>query len=466
MAKAVAPEFDFAQKVSQARYLLNRECPFLATLVNKVPVLISTEIPTACVVNRGEMGEMWMNPEFFSDLGVGETGFVMAHEVMHLAYGVFPRLEALGEGACTSTVNEAHDYLINGQLQELVSAFPSCGMKIPTGDKAPLLDRRLSDGKCLETLYAELLKKKQEQKKSQAAQGEGQGQGAGQSKGQGQGESQGQGQGQGKGESQGQGQNPGAQAPKPAGKGYSDATDIVVEPKKGCSPEESKKVTDEQARRWQNALAEAMAIHETWKAGGTGRGDLPGSVLETIKSILAPEVNWIERVFQMAEGHLRGDSLSYSRLSKRGIALDTILPGRGRNRPRLGWVLDTSGSMGSDDLALMGGIGEQVASVYEASCRMIHVDAGVTVDEEVDDLASYFQGTWEVKGRGGTVFEPALEALTNDGEPVDLVILCTDGYVSWPAFESWPCPVFVLTTGEMPPAPYEGVKVEQPRRGR
>ena len=467
MTSQPKPNYDtLVQKVSQARYILNRECPFLANLVNRVPVRISEGVQTACVVNRGEMGEMWLGPDFFGGLSVGETAFVLAHEVMHLAYGVFPRFSALGPMADMGVFNQAHDYVINGQLQELTIAFPASGMAIPTGDKAPLLDRRLSDGKSAEALYGELLKKKQSAPKPQNGSGSGPG-----SSPNGQGKpSQGQGQdgdpkpGEGEGEGEGKskdGENP--PTPGGGGKGFSDATDVVMEPGSGDEGK-AQGDADTQARRWQNALAEAVAAHEAWKQSAPGRGNLPGSVTEAIKEILRPEINWIERVFQMADGHLRGGGVSYSRLSKRGIALDTMLPGRGRRRPRLGFVLDTSGSMSSAELGLMAGVGLEIANSYEAECRMIHVDAGVNMDEEVDDLASYFQAGFVAKGRGGTVFEPAVEALKNDGEPVDLVILCTDGGVAWPDHDSWPCPVFVVSTGELPPAPYQGAKVTQPRR--
>ena len=463
------PNYDtLVQKVSQARYILNRECPFLANLVNRVPVRISEGVQTACVVNRGEMGEMWLGPEFFADLGVGETAFVMAHEVMHLAYAVFPRFASLGPMAEIGLFNQAHDLVINGQLQELTVAFPASGMVLPSGEKAPLLDRKLSDGKSAEAIYQELMKKKAAQpKQSQSQSGQGKpqsGQGQPQS-GQGQPKpGQGQGQEQGGQPSEGQGNKEKEMAaPTTGGKGYSDATDVVMEP---GNDDESKAQgdMDAQARRWQNALAEALAAHEAWKQSAPGRGSLPGSVSETIKEILRPEINWIERVFQMADGHLRGGGVSYARLSKRGIALDTMLPGRGRRRPRLGFVLDTSGSMSSAELGLMAGVGLEIANNYEAECRMIHVDAGVNLDEEVDDLASYFQGGYEAKGRGGTVFEPAVEALKNDGEPVDLVILCTDGGVAWPDYDKWPCPVFVVSTGDLPPAPYQSAKVSPPKR--
>ncbi len=444
-AKSGLDELAFG--VAQARYLLNREIPFLGSLLNRIPIKIVGDgaVRTACVVNRGELGEIWLNHNFFQGMCVGEIGFVLSHEVLHPAYGFFSRFEWLGPGADMKTANKAHDYLINGQLDELIKLFPNAGLKIPTGKKAPLLNRALSDGKSLEPLYRELLAKKDDQ----AQQG---GAGAGSGPGQG-------------GPGAGEPGDGGERQPQPSGEGFADATDCVMEGPSGKDRStEDQARQDEMMRRWQGALSEAAAIHEVWRQSGKGRGALPGSVTETIEQIIRPQINWVESLFHMAEGHLRGGGVSYARLSKRGIALDTMLPGRSRKRPRLGILKDTSGSVGTEELRLFGGVCVQVAGNYEAEARVLQVDSKLQVDEEVDDLLAYFENGFQAKGRGGTVYEPAIEALKNEGEPVDLLLILTDGGVSWPDLTAWPCPVFVVSTGPLPPTPYASAKLELPRR--
>jgi len=336
--------------------------------------------------------------------------------------------------------NKAHDYLINGQLDEFVKTFPLAGLAIPKGDKAPLLNRALSDGKSLEQLYRELVKDMPRQAQPKSGGGPGAGQ---------------------KQCSQGQGDE---QAPQPSGQGYSDATDCVMEEKPGPKTAEDQARRDEMARRWQGALAEAAAIHEAWRQSGKNRGDIPGSVKEAIDHVTRPQINWVESLFHMAEGHLRGGGVSYSRPSKRGIALDTLLPGRARKKPRLAIVKDTSGSVETAELRLFGGVCVEIASNYEAEARLIQVDSALQMDEEVDDLLEHFQHGFEAKGRGGTVFEPAITALETEGEPVDLILVLTDGGVSWPKYEAWPAPVFVVSTGTLPPDTYPSAKLEMPRR--
>jgi hypothetical protein len=94
----------------------------------------------------------------------------------------------------------------------------------------------------------------------------------------------------------------------------------------------------------------------------------------------------------------------------------------------------------------------------DTEVRLIQCDTRVTVDEEVEDMETLMRRPMAFSGGGGTVFDLIPERLENEGEPVNLVVLLTDGEpVRWPPIEAWPCPVVVVTTRTMPPESYHQV---------
>lgn len=64
--------------------------PFFSQLLLKMEIVESTSIPTACVTPR----QLIYNPEFFDKLTLDEAIFVIAHEIMHLAWQHLPRVRA------------------------------------------------------------------------------------------------------------------------------------------------------------------------------------------------------------------------------------------------------------------------------------------------------------------------------------------------------------------------------------
>jgi predicted metal-dependent peptidase len=506
---------------SEMRYIFNNSIPFLGHLVNKVAPEVAL-CGTAMTTNEGSMGRIYFDPIFVSQLTRGQFATVWLHEMLHQAFGYFSRVGTRDQ----SRFNRAHDYAINLVIQDFMDANPKLGLEWPTIAK-PLLDRRftgMTAEKIYDVLTSEDEKKEQQEKSSKSGKSdEKAGQGAGE-KGSNQGseegskpesetkdgEDEGQGKDEGDGESEGGqdgdsdsqegGKGKGApkggdkkggkgngkgdaeadesddaggsggqdcnsrttekdETPRPRdnGEGYHDATDCVsVNNKKpeGTRNAENKNIEE----NWKRAMAEAKNIQAM-----RGIGNMPGGLESILDEIFKPKVNWMQAVIFQVDGHLRGRGRTYTRLAKRSLACEVMLPGRSRKNPRFGIVMDTSASVSDEEEKAFLGLARQLAENVDGDVRLIQVDTIIHEDKDYDDLDRLGYGKkFGLKGRGGTNFSlvPAL-LHKSEPEPVDLVLIFTDGEpMSWPDINEWPCPVIVVTTRTMPPASYKGIKLE------
>ena len=169
-----------------------------------------------------------------------------------------------------------------------------------------------------------------------------------------------------------------------------------------------------------------------------GRGSLPSALVAEIRALAQPPLRWdvelarwFEEMFPALE-----PVQTYARPSRRQSATPDI--------PRPGWltpevpttqrtfgvILDTSGSM---DVRLLGQALGAIASYAQAHdvpaarvvfCDAVAYDAGYL---DVDDIA----GRVRVRGRGGTVLQPAVNALERATDFPDdgPILIITDGFI-------------------------------------
>lgn len=133
-------------RFQRLRYRLNRELPFLAHLLNKVPPRFAP-VGTARTRDSGEWGEVYFDPAFASGLTEGQLGVVWAHEVLHLAFGFFSRRG----NRDLRRFNVAHDYAINLALDDLMRARPGV-LEWTREPWLPYLDRAF-EGLSAEAIY-------------------------------------------------------------------------------------------------------------------------------------------------------------------------------------------------------------------------------------------------------------------------------------------------------------------------
>lgn len=166
-----------------------------------------------------------------------------------------------------------------------------------------------------------------------------------------------------------------------------------------------------------------------------GRGDLPGDWGRWVSTILDPVVDWrnvlhaaVRRGLGWANGHT---DYTYTRISRRQAAAGpVILPALRRPVPRVGIVVDTSGSV--DDGLLAQALGEidgvlAALGVADPQVTVLAVDAAVhavTTVRRADAVS--------LAGGGGTDMALGIQAAQEIRPRVEVIIVLTDGHTGWP----------------------------------
>lgn len=180
-----------------------------------------------------------------------------------------------------------------------------------------------------------------------------------------------------------------------------------------------------------NALSQGLLFHQDH-----GRGYLPAGLTEEIRALAQPPIpwdvelaNWFDRFFSPLEKRR-----SFARPSRRQSACPTIplprwVPVAGVQDGRtFGVVLDTSGSMSRKTLGkALGAIAEFAMARDVPGVRVIFCDA-IAYDQGYLPPEGIAQSV-KVKGRGGTVLQPAIDLLdrAEDFPPQGPILIITDG---------------------------------------
>jgi predicted metal-dependent peptidase len=174
--------------------------------------------------------------------------------------------------------------------------------------------------------------------------------------------------------------------------------------------------------------------------GQKGRGFVPGGLLRWSEELLGvPKIAWqtlLARATRNAIAYRAGAvDYRYSKVSRRQAAVGygpgrPIMPALIAPVPRVALVLDTSGSMGHDDVKA--GLAEAagVLRAVGADIQFCACDAKV---HEMKKVRSVGQLHGLVKGGGGTDFVPAFEALDRLKDRPEVVVFATDGGGGAPA---------------------------------
>ena len=518
---------EISETLAEGRYILMKYLPFFGHLVASVPWSFAAVKTAACTnqgMDKGGYGRIYFDPRFLALLTREQIIVVWIHEILHLAMGYFPRKKGRPDGRWNRAHDYVINLVIESfraANPDLRLEWPKvCKPLLDIRFKAMI-------GEEVDSILAkeEAEQAKQEQQKKQEPQqgnsenpegeqgsgqegskesekdqtngkGEGKGKDGDKSEEKGQGtdgaegrpgegepsEDEGSGEGDGSEEkgqdSEGTDGRPGTggksdqsepkggkgghpqgdeapEGPRDDGEGYNDATDCITYESE--NPEAMKRGMRAMEDRWKNLLAEALTIHKM-----RGAGTLPGEFEAMVQSMMKPRVSWMDQYIHLVEGRLRSPRVSYQRPSKRSQAAGMLLPGRAKKKARIGIVDDTSMST-ERYRKLFLGVTRQLVDTCDTEVRHIQVDTKITSDEEIEDMEAFMRKPVAYKGFGGTCFDAVPEALMRNGEPVELVVILTDGQpVHWPDPKAWPCPVIVVTTETMPPKGYWAVKIELP----
>jgi predicted metal-dependent peptidase len=183
---------------------------------------------------------------------------------------------------------------------------------------------------------------------------------------------------------------------------------------------------------YRRALSEGLELH----LAQVQRGLLPGDLVEEIKSILQPPIPWDVQLGQWLDNYFPPITArrSFARASRRQSSTPNIPRAVYIKPPEIiatrtfGVVLDTSGSMDKNTLARgLGAIASYALSREVPQVRVVQCDAGIH-DMGYIEPESLLE-TVEVKGRGGTVLQPAIDRLELAANfPKDApILIITDG---------------------------------------
>ena len=178
-------------------------------------------------------------------------------------------------------------------------------------------------------------------------------------------------------------------------------------------------VTSEQTKALTDAIAQASQIAA--RIGGMGAD-------REIKGILTPKADWTQELAEFLSAITTSD-YSWSRPNKRHLHGGFYLPSL--RSQTLGYIViavDTSGSVGADDLRLFAGHINLLLSTYAPSkVRVIYCDHAVQGEQVFE---SHEPVVLKALGGGGTAYDPIFELLASESEAPELLVYITDGYCS------------------------------------
>jgi len=183
---------------------------------------------------------------------------------------------------------------------------------------------------------------------------------------------------------------------------------------------------------YRNALGQGLE----YELSRRGRGFLPAGLVEEIRALAVPPVPWDVKLSEWFNAHIRPleKHRSYAHPSRRQsstpdiprasyVTLETDKAAR-----TFGVIIDTSGSMGSDEIGkALGAVSSYAAARDVLAARVIFCDAEAYDEGYMtpDEIA----GKVKVVGRGGTSLQPAIDLLQRAKDfPKDgPVLIITDG---------------------------------------
>lgn len=387
------------EDIIDARMYMLVRYPFWGRLAMKMDLMFTDTIDTACV--RPDM-LTFFNPEFYEALPPKGKTFVIAHELCHLAYLHFDRIEDRDPGRW----NRAGDYMINSMLVE-------SGMEMLTdenGKKIGLYEERFKSMSDVE-IYDILEKEDREQGR----------------------------------DGYGRKQSGDGKEPPKMKTGFGEeggdcdfgATQTLKEQSEAGTGRHV--MTPAEMR---NELVAAVAAAKQ-------RGDCPAGMDRWATELSEPLLSWEELLKQYIDDRFKRH-LTYASLSRRTASYNAALKKSGMNskgtaiplpapKPWLAPVViafDSSGSVSADELSEMASETSDILSQYDVPQRFICADAAVHVDIYIDSAEDII-----FKGGGGTSHVPVFDRINGtdgyvsevDHREPKLVVCFTDLYTEFPA---------------------------------
>lgn len=411
-------EDECRKALAEARAYIKKTGPYFSTLIYG---LIPRMAPGCGTMGVTKGLVLYVDPEWFMEQkpdieGNEETiameaskmrAGLLVHEAMHILRGV-ERLEKLPDH---HLANLAADLAINADLVKAGWMLPKNGAYIEKFGFPP--------GLALEQYYELLEKQVKEQSDGDGPSGSG---------------SPGTDTGRGKHKSKSGGTSSCSSPDKESGK-HNSITDGCCG---GCAGnDKNKELEDKLDAECGRTKVDVQrikkeAVRQIRDATAQGRGSFPGNFEELFiqgngKSII-PWKSRLAAILRKATGRIVCGMADFSmrRPSKRSYTRGVIRPGMIDRRVEVAFVLDTSGSMGMEQLQA-GRI--EIAAIFAqlgiADAWYSEADADIAFAARRVRMRDLY--SLPIHGRGGTDFRPALEAVQRLRPRPDICIYLTDG---------------------------------------
>ena len=170
---------------------------------------------------------------------------------------------------------------------------------------------------------------------------------------------------------------------------------------------------------------------EVEKSGGNSRGNLPGSVKDLLGNLFKlriANVDWKKLYKRFMASHI---DIHRKMTRKKESKRFSHNPGTRKTRKhKILYAVDTSGSMGKDDLT------EAFTEVHHVWKAGALIDV-VECDTEINQIYPYDGVTPKfVLGRGGTAIGPAIDYFNKHIKEYSCLVIVTDGYHERPKIKS------------------------------
>jgi len=174
----------------------------------------------------------------------------------------------------------------------------------------------------------------------------------------------------------------------------------------------------------------AKRVSDAMEAAKKMAGHVPAALEDELGKLTAPKVTWQDiiriRLLKARAGNGRND---WTRFRSRPMFSGLLIPKRKNYFAHFGCLLDTSGSMGKEDMAL--GLSQLAALDERSEGTIVPADATIYWDKATKIKKANAEELSKVKvvGRGGTKFA---EFFTDHEENIgkcDFLIMITDGYL-------------------------------------
>ncbi len=368
-------------EIFRVRYHLTNTHPYYASLLfSLIPIDVGDKIPT---IRVDKHLRLYFNPKILQHTQEEIKG-IFVHELKHVMNGHFLRFGARDPWQA----NEAGDLAINCEIRDE-------GLKLPSYAIYPdLPEYKFPVNLTMEEYYDLLTKKKKEDEKD----------------------------GKGKGKSN-EGKKAAAGRCGSAG-GATEDFEVGDVDEKGNKVDKIDEYTREAII---NKVAQDIIEHSR------NIGNIPGNLERWAKDRMKEKVNWRHELRTQISNCVNYTNglvdFTRSKVNRRQSAFGKILiPAFHAPVPHIGIIIDTSGSMGNDDLAQTLA---ETAAVLKTFRTTITV---MSYDTQLSNMQKVFNaGSIALKGGGGTAMDRAVEEAAQIKPRFDFIILLTDGETAWPS---------------------------------